>query len=308
MTCELLQSLYYLAQPERSRLIVAGIFLSDGRAALVDRKNSVLIVTDIDQETYEEVNLLTILPEEYHCATDTAASGYEVKSFAKKGARNALHVDSALPQPSDVNRCPGSDNMLVVTFTCPDHSIAVKCELHLEKGASLASRLLRVLHVRISDRTRTVVSLSDGVFIASTPDNVVVLSEIGDDLGMHRREKRDRGGLLMTDGHDKVYFGDGNFFVGCRWSGNFLQEMFRFQHKRMKFPRGSAIDEKGCILVCCEDSHNIFRLNADGSRGEVIYFDGSKKFGDVDIHPDGRRFLVTFWTENAWPLIFRQNA
>ncbi|XP_052768772.1 uncharacterized protein LOC128209016 [Mya arenaria] len=316
MSLELCKTLKYLERQDAPRLIVSGIFLQDGRAAFVDRKNSKLLITNIDKESYDEVDLCGILPFEYQQSaegkesqsndraefkTQTAAYGFyqekDEKVYGKKGKQTRK---SNNPQPSDINK--GSrENEFVITFTTTDHSIAVVCTLMLQP-----LRLQRSFSVVVRDRTRTVVALTPEVFAASTPENIVVLSKDGDNLAMFRRQKKDRGGLLMTDGKGKLYFGDGDEFVACKWDGVKLAAVLRFSDPSMKFPRGSTLNSSGQIVVCCDSSHNIFSVSPDGSAGQKIFLDRGKSFGDVDAHPDGRRYLVTFWQENEWPLILQR--
>lgn len=265
-----------------NRLIVATKYLNDGRVAFIDRKNSVLLITNTDDESYNEIDLSDKIPVS---ANTGRASNDEIK-------------------PSDINK-GFDDDQFLITYTGKDFSLGVIYKItHNQQEMTLEHSLT----VQVLDRTRSIVVVDKNRLCATTENQVVILDELGNKVASHRRSKRDRGGLLMSDGNGRFFYGDGDEYVGCKWNGRDIEEIFRFRNPAMKFPRGSVIDRLNRLVVCCDTSRNILRILPEGQQSEVISAGTGKAFGDIDFHPSFEYFVTTFWQENEWPMLFKVEA
>ncbi|XP_045187854.2 uncharacterized protein LOC123545595 [Mercenaria mercenaria] len=222
MTAVPVKTLDYLGGAKKAtrRLIVAGTHLKDGRVALIDRKNTVLLITNTDDESIQEVDLIKPLFEQNDASGE---SGNKPKGFYKEhlksedGSRTVGYASASwsekanmkLPKPkysqkedvkpSDVNN-GFNDDQLLITYTGKDFSLGVVYQLRFEKQEII---LQQVLNVKVMDRTRSVVALDKEHLCATTQNQIVVLNKSGDCMAMHNRSKRDRGGLLMSDGNGR---------------------------------------------------------------------------------------------------------
>lgn len=277
MSATVFKTFEYLGKGRDTRLICAGKYLEDGCIAFVDRHNSLLLITNPNNEHTQEIDLQPLIPT-FH-----------------------LPASGDIPKPSDVNG-GFQRRQLLITFTGEDFSLGIVCDLN---GRGRNTSLNTSLVVKVKERTRSIVAIDGEHFCASTRWKMVVMNKLGEEIAFHQRSKRDRGGLLMTDGRGRFYYGDGDVFVGCQWNGEVIQEIFRFTDPRMRFPRGSAIDSRGRIVVCCDTSRNIFEMTSEGTEAIVLQSVRSIPYGDIDFHPNGQSFFTSFWQENEWPLLYR---
>lgn len=266
----------YLGRGKPRRLLCAGKYLKNGKIVFIDRKNSVLLLTDPTTEHMTEKDLVPLL-------------------------QNFDFKPEFIPKPSDVNE-GFEDDQLLITFTGTGFSLGVVCKFIMQPEDFV---LEPVLHFEAKQRTRSLVVLDMHHVCASTEWAMQVLNREGGVVAEFPRQKRDRGGLLMTDGNGRFYYGDGDRFCCCLWDGNEVAEEFRFTHQNMIFPRGSAISGEGNILVCCDTTKNIFQLSQAGEFLNILAGVQMRQNGDIDVHPDGKTFFTTFWEENEWPMLYR---
>ncbi|XP_060563285.1 uncharacterized protein LOC132722749 isoform X2 [Ruditapes philippinarum] len=284
-----IKTLDYLA--DKNRLIVAGMYLKNDHIAFVDRKNSVLIVTNTENQSFRELDLVQLLPDQYR-------------------AKNAKNI----PKPSDVNKGFEDDQLLITytnTYTGNDFSLAIACRFDV--GMIELGPPLHV--VRINAWTRSVIAIDKDNVCALTEYNVIIKNKDDNDdaqVTSYDRIKSDKGGLLMTDGQGNFYYGDGHSFVWCYWDGINIDERNRLTDNAqcsIKFPRGSAIEPtSGRIFICTDLSFAIYSISSDwGDVKEEVSGKG-KQYGDIDFNSHGNRFFTTFWKDNEWPILYGLEA
>jgi hypothetical protein len=97
------------------------MYLNNNHIAFVDRKNSVLIVTNTENESFKEIYLVQLLPDQYR-------------------AKNPKNI----PKPSDVNK-GFEDHQLLISYTGNDYSLAIACRL--DEGMTELGPPLHVMRI-----------------------------------------------------------------------------------------------------------------------------------------------------------------